>query len=105
MTPNLPWAPISGQTALRVIERSETFVLCEDRHSGAICYLFGLDGKPVSIGGRSLTLQARVMKPEPVAEIEPDPRRPAFEMVAPPAIAARATKKASKPKPAQMSLF
>ena len=72
MIPDLPWSPAAVQTALRVIERSEAFVLCEDKGNFHFRYLYTLDGKCVSIGGESLTLQARVKKPAP-EDTPPEP--------------------------------
>lgn len=93
MTADLPWAPARGQTALRVIERSEAFVLCEDKGNFGFRFLYTRDGKCVSTGGQTLTLKARVMKPEP----QPDPE---FQLEPAPARHAPAAQK-----PAQMSLF
>jgi len=102
MTTDLPWSPASGQTALRVIERSEAFVLCEDKGTMAHRYLYTHASKLVTVAGRGLTLQARVMMPDRQAEPDHEPE-PATPTAAD--LPARAAKKASKPKPAQMSLF
>ncbi|PPQ34750.1 hypothetical protein SAMN06265338_1406 [Rhodoblastus acidophilus] len=98
---DLPWAPATGQTSLRVVERSEAFVLCEDKNQFALRTLWRLNGDLVAIGGTTLTLTPKVMKPESAPEPEQEPAPPP----APAPAASTKPARGRKPEPAQMSLF
>jgi hypothetical protein len=77
---DLPWSPAAGKTDIWVVERSDAVVICEDKMQFGVRTMWRLDGALVAIGGRSLTLKAKAMKPEPEPEIAaptPPVRRPA----------------------------
>jgi hypothetical protein len=66
MTPrDLPWSPLAGQTALRVISSNAERVLCADKTRAEIRTLWTADGRLLAVSGPSLTLDGIATKPAP----------------------------------------
>jgi len=65
MPRDLPWSPLVGQTALRVIASNAERVLCCDKTRSEIRTLWTADGRLLAVSGPSLTLAGLAARPAP----------------------------------------
>ena len=74
---DLPWAPLAGQTALRVVASNAERTLCEDKSRPEIRTLWTAEGRLLAVSGAHLTLagvaapvEARAAETRPLDEVE-----------------------------------